>query len=360
LKLDSVLANEAVYDYFASSWIFNPAHFADRLNDEKYVDHLEERSAPWVYFVKRWMPERYPNYKLPNQDPNISLHTWYKQTRATVREKVFTLFPHITAEYYAKRKVYLKEIEEQHLQELLLSAILAGENTEKTQDYNEFPIPRIIIEPTAPMTPKLSPRVMVSTNNMNSSPTSSWSSKTLVQTPPSSPPSTPLTFMDSVPLHFGNIMDQKDSLLTPLHISALPRDPPVPYHFYPASNLPLDKKLVCIARWTHFSPTTGIPYLGREPREKKFKMCWSDSIIGDGALVEWVKRAWEPIWWRQSRVNYVGMWKHRFEREDAKAAKAFEKKMAKEMVELKETASLSGLEGKTSRTLEPGLISESD
>jgi hypothetical protein len=71
-------------------------------------------------------------------------------------------------------------------------------------------------------------------------------------------------------------------------------------------------------------------------------MRWSEHGVPDEVLVAWVKEMWWVIWMRQALVNYVGtyleacmmvscanrfvvgMWKHRFEKEDAKAAKANE------------------------------------
>ncbi|KAF1962823.1 hypothetical protein CC80DRAFT_398811 [Byssothecium circinans] len=148
---------DEIYEYFASSWVFNPAHFAERLKDPKYIDHLEDRSVPWVHFVKEWIPERYPNYRLPSDaesdGSNCDIEKWYKDTRALIRGKVFTLFPDVTIEYYTKRMAHLKEVEEQRIRELLMRAI---PDCEKTWS-NSFHRPRIVIESVAPLTPPPSP-----------------------------------------------------------------------------------------------------------------------------------------------------------------------------------------------------------
>lgn len=53
-------------------------------------------------------------------------------------------------------------------------------------------------------------------------------------------------------------------------------------------------------------------------------MAWVDSVYAGAtveALTNWAKQMWWPIWIRQSHVNYVGMWKRRFEKEDQNAEK---------------------------------------
>ena len=131
--------------------MFNPAHFAERLKDEKYTGHLEERSAPWLYFVTKWIPEHYPGYLLsvsgssPEQSSS-DLQTWYKNMRALVREKAFTMFPSAAPEYYEKRRVHLKGVEEHRLRELLMSVIPSGQDGWT----DDLPQPRIIIKPSIP------------------------------------------------------------------------------------------------------------------------------------------------------------------------------------------------------------------
>ncbi|KAF2873132.1 hypothetical protein BDV95DRAFT_467768, partial [Massariosphaeria phaeospora] len=86
---------EEIYTYLTNSWLFNPAHFGARLRDEKFVEHIADRSAPWVSFIKTWIPEHYPKSQDHEKD-------WYKTTRSAVREKVFTMFPPVASTYYEK------------------------------------------------------------------------------------------------------------------------------------------------------------------------------------------------------------------------------------------------------------------
>lgn len=53
-------------------------------------------------------------------------------------------------------------------------------------------------------------------------------------------------------------------------------------------------------------------------------MDFASSGASDEVLLQWVTEMWWGCWSRQARVNYVGMWKHRFEREAKKAAKTME------------------------------------
>jgi hypothetical protein len=90
----------------------------------------------------------------------------------------------------------------------------------------------------------------------------------------------------------------------------------------------------CLARWTLFHPLTGHHYLAQEPREKKFVMAWADTEVEDKVLVDWAREMWWPIWVRQCHVNYVGMWKRKFEKAEAKEAKKrMEEKDGRLMVE---------------------------
>ncbi|KAF1828043.1 hypothetical protein BDW02DRAFT_538732, partial [Decorospora gaudefroyi] len=143
---------DEIYEYFASSWLFNPGHFAARISEEKYNDRLEDRSPVWIVFIKEWLPVKYPGYRLLRDGPmtgnttedfstqfHTDLQTWYKRTRAAVREKVFTTFPHTATEYYVKRAAWMKEREEQRLRELITNAIPAGNNGWK----DDFPQPNI-------------------------------------------------------------------------------------------------------------------------------------------------------------------------------------------------------------------------
>lgn len=54
-------------------------------------------------------------------------------------------------------------------------------------------------------------------------------------------------------------------------------------------------------------------------------MTWANAAYAGATnkvLVHWAKDMWWPVWQRQSRVNYVGMWKRKFEKEDKKLAKS--------------------------------------
>ncbi|KAF2447359.1 hypothetical protein P171DRAFT_355544 [Karstenula rhodostoma CBS 690.94] len=144
---------EEICEYFTGTWVFNPAHYAARLEEGKYRDHLEDRSGPWVAFVTEWLPQRYPGYRLPDQD--IPLHEWRKQVRIAVREKVFTMFPHITPEYYAKRAAHLKEVEEQRLQQLLTVSIPVGQDGWS----DSIPEPTVVVQDAAPATPPRKPTI---------------------------------------------------------------------------------------------------------------------------------------------------------------------------------------------------------
>jgi hypothetical protein len=84
-------------------------------------------------------------------------------------------------------------------------------------------------------------------------------------------------------------------------------------------------KLLCLFRWTLFDPETGTPFFATMPREKDFQMRWTDAQYAgatDDELIQWAREAWWYIWMRQAAVNYVGLWKRRFRREDDKKAKA--------------------------------------
>ncbi|EUC48500.1 hypothetical protein COCMIDRAFT_56151, partial [Bipolaris oryzae ATCC 44560] len=127
---------EEIYKYFASSWLFNPAHFAARLAEENYQDRLEERSAPWTHFIMKWVPEHYPGYRFAIGSPDTvksetsseennpqDLQAWYKHTRSALCDKVFTMFPNTAEQYYTKRAAHLKKLEEQRIAGLIMNAI---------------------------------------------------------------------------------------------------------------------------------------------------------------------------------------------------------------------------------------------
>lgn len=312
----------AVYHYFASTWIFNPAHYAARLEEDKYRDRIEDRAAPWVYFLTEWIPKHYPDYCLI--DNNASLEEWRKQTRAAIREKVFTMFPSITLEFYTKRSIHLKEVEENRLKQLLMSAIPGGHEgwdddiPKPTVITRNFPQSHAAFEPTIV-------RKVASGNEMlfNSN-LASYSQAPIDDTfeRPLTPPDTPPSSVTSLDFTAPTAEFSHKPLSTPLYLQALPRTPPLAFTAHPPQKgMSVEAKLTCLARWTNFDPQTGNLYLACEPREKKFEMCWSDSGASDEVLVRWMKEMWWVVWVRQTHVNYVGMWMKRFEKEDVKAEK---------------------------------------
>lgn len=99
----------------------------------------------------------------------------------------------------------------------------------------------------------------------------------------------------------------------------------------------LSAKLLCLFRWTLFDPDTGTLSLATTPREKNFQMQWMDVKYAgatDNELVRWVRSMWWCIWVRQAAVNYVGMWKRRFEKEDSKKIKEVESEKDVELEEI--------------------------
>lgn len=315
-----------VYEYFAGCWLFHPGHFAARLAEVKYYDRLEDRSQHWTYFVKEWVPKHFPGHKhiiknkndhardtMPDKDGK-ELQAWYTKTRAVVREKVFTLFPHVATEYDVKRAAYIKEQDEQKLRATLIAAIPQG-NSGWTDD---FPQPQIIIKQAEqdPDTPVMKPSAA-------GEPT---------------PPLTPVqegTDKDVSLSHFmlptaATTPPPREPWVIPLYLDPLPRNPPLTCTpRLPPANMSPEAKLVCLARWTLFDPINGAPYLLSAPRDKDFEMQWTDATDAGAAeqdLIKWAETMWWHIWIRQSHTNYVGMWKKRFEEEDKKA----EKKRAEE------------------------------
>lgn len=323
-----MLISITVYEYFASSWLFHPGHFAARLAEEKYYDRLEDRSPQWNYFVKEWVPKHYPDDKYVSETKadgtcdtmqdknNKELQTWYKMTRTLVREKVFTLFPHVATEYYIKRAASLKEQDEQKLRATLIAAIRQGNSG--WQD--DFPQPQIIVKQAEPDsdTPVIKP-------SAGGEPT---------------PPLTPVqegTDKDVTLSHFmlpiaATLSSPCEPWTIPLYLDPLPRTPPLTCTpRSPPANMSPEAKLICLARWTLFDPINGAPYLLSAPRDKDFEMQWTDAIDAGATeqdLVKWAETMWWHVWIRQSHTNYVGMWKKRFEKVDRKA----EKKRAEEEV----------------------------
>jgi hypothetical protein len=283
--------NITVYRHLASSWIFHAEHFEARLKDKEFMKRLEERAPQWLHFISEWIPKHYPEYH--SIDKDMLLAEWYKTTRVALREKVFTLFPAITMEYYTKRAAYLNEVEEQRLRGVLLKAIptmLEGWS-------NDFPHPHVIIKSEVPATPAVDPMA----------PSAKLNTKSALIAPDNGPPSPPRTPVLAPSLPSAHPRLPVKSTHTPVYLTLLPRETPIPFTTHPPSaSMSLDAKLVCIARWTLFDPTTGLPHLASEPREKKFEMRWSEHGVRDEVLVAWVKEMWWMIWMRQALVNYVG------------------------------------------------------
>lgn len=322
-----------VYKYFASSWLFHPGHFAARLAEEKYYDRLEDRSPHWTYFVKEWVPRNYPGYtmasdRLPSFETNHAttshkfseLQPWYKSTRATVREKVFTMFPHVATEYYTKRAAYVKDLAEHRIRAHITAAIPTGDCGWK----DDFLQPHIIVkQPSAnPSTPDINPTAAGELT----------------------PPLTPIEHIADKELNLSDFIlpspttpHPTEQSSIPLYLDPLPRTPPLPFTPHPpAANMSSKARLLCLARWTLFDPINGTPYLLSSPRDKDFEMSWTDATyLGatEKMLVEWVEEMWWHIWIRQSHTNYVGMWKKRFEKEDRKKERMKEEEEAKQKAE---------------------------
>jgi hypothetical protein len=331
-----------VYDYFASSWLFNPAHFAERLKSEKYTDHLEDRSAPWVHFVTTWIPEHYPGYHFPSPDSMadetssmdmIDLQIWYHDTRNLIREKAFTVFPSASLCYYQKLRAHLKEMEEHRLRDLLMNTIPSN----AAGWWDHIPKPRIIIKPSVPSSS------LLESQDLSNHPVFTVPSDIL--TAPPSPTEGAKNIFD---IHSTSTSHSStDSILdtftksspedTPLILEALVKTPPTGTECTPRpppDSMSLEARILCLGRWTLFHPSTGYPYLAQEPREKKFAMKWADAEVEDRVLVEWAREMWWPIWVRQCHVNYVGMWKRKFEKAEAREAKRrMEEEVAKLRVE---------------------------
>lgn len=351
-----------VYKHFASSWLFHPGHFAARLAEEKYNDRLEDRAPHWTPFIKEWVPKHYPGYSLNErvaglEDNNSQtgehvddgLQLWYKHTRAAVRDKVFTMFPHIATEYYIKRAAWAKECAEQRLRDFITNTIPTGIDgwtsdapqativVKYQQSATPDLLPTMIGEMTPPSTPPLTPSLSIATTS----------------TTPCSPVS---SFFP--PLSSTHPQD------VPVYIDALPRTPPVPFTPHPPpANMSPSAKLLCLFRWTLFDPDTGTLSLATTPREKNLQMQWTDVTYAgatDDDILRWAEKMWWCIWVRQAAVNYVGMWKRRFEKEDSKKMREVE---SEKDVELKEVPKVEVMEDRLEKVrgrlnrLNVGLVS---
>lgn len=240
------------------------------------------------------------------------------------------MYPSKAVEYYEKRSEYIQEVEEHRLRDLLIAAIPIG-----TEGWSEeFPQPQVIIKPSinVPHTPQLKPITTLNPIVLDTPLTISTTAATepifdtfSSSTSPSSTQSDKINF------------PRRDALSTPLILDKLPHQVPAGQEFTPRpppQSMSLEAKLLCVARWTLFSPS-GIPYLAHSPREKKFETTWmwTDTGAGEQELVKWAKEMWWAIWTRQFRVNYVGMWKNRMEMEDVKKEKDMREKVEKHKME---------------------------
>jgi hypothetical protein len=351
-----------VYKHLASSWLFHPGHFAARLAEEKYNDRLEERAPHWTPFIKEWVPKHYPGYflnkrvtGLEDNDSQTSEHVdndlqlWYKRTRAAVRDKVFTMFPHIAAEYYIKRAAWAKEFEEQRLRDLITDTIPTGIDGW----ISDVSRPSIVVKYQQSITPDLLPATIGE------------------MTPPSTPPLTPSLSIATTPTtlyspvsSFFPPLSPPHSQDVPVYIDALSRTPPVPFTPHPPpANMSPSAKLLCLFRWTLFDPETGTLSPATTPREKNFQMQWMDVKYAgatDDELVRWAESMWWCIWVRQAAVNYMGMWRRRFEKEDSKKMREVE---SEKEVELKEMPKVEVVEDRLEKVrgrlnrLNAGLVS---
>lgn len=242
-----------------------------------------------------------------------------------MREKVFTLFPHVATEYYIKRAAYLKEQDEQKLRATLIAAIPQGNSGWR----DDFPQPQIIIKEADP-----DPHTPVIKPSAAGEPT---------------PPLTPVQGGADKEIILSRFMllspatsaSSREPWTIPLYLDPLTRTPPLTCTPRPPpANMSPEAKLVCLARWTLFDPVNGLPYLLSSPRDKDFEIQWTEATDAGATeqdLVEWAEVMWWHIWIRQSHTNYVGMWKMRFEKEDKKAEKKrIEEEEARKVAELAE------------------------
>lgn len=55
------------------------------------------------------------------------------------------------------------------------------------------------------------------------------------------------------------------------------------------------------------------------PRSKEEDMYWADAVYAgatEEVLLRWAREEWWGTWARQVVVNYMGMWRRRFEKEE--------------------------------------------
>ncbi|RMZ71315.1 hypothetical protein GMOD_00005850 [Pyrenophora seminiperda CCB06] len=302
-------SRDEIYEYLASSWLFNPGHFANaRPAEEAEAASLPEKAvADWTRVVIEWLPQYYPGSHKPFvQD----LHHWYACTRKQVQRCVFAMFPSVPITYYKwndpdGKLENLGEI----LVEMLAQAIPSGTNGAWMDD---FPYPRLLhghVEP-GPQLPLQGPLPLIC---VSADPTSQ------PQTPEDDDPtSQPQTPEDDVP---------------PL-LDSLPRDPPDPYILYqPAAEILPKNKVLCLACWTVVDEETGTLSLRTEPCYDEVEMRWIDAIYSGATgtdLIDWARDMWWRVWVRQTRWHYVQHWRSIMEEEDKKKAEEDRKRQEEE------------------------------
>lgn len=294
-----VMLTGTVYKEYAGSWLFHPELFKAKLEDESHlVQHSHRR-----YFLKKWIPEHYPDYKF-NKEEVEDIQVWTKHTRSAVRDKVFTMFPHVAAQYYNKRAQHLNEVEERKLRVLITSAIPSG-----TDGWNEdFPPPQIIMRQSATHDDLIT-LLCQSPSLQHKEPT----------TPPS-PTHRPTNHKNSLSTSPHHDLSTNEPWKTPVYIDPLPRHPPHPCKPSPPPphTMSAAARLACLARWTSFSPI-GTPYLLPSPHAKDFDLQWRHAVehgASEDVLLSWAREMWWCVWVRQCVVNWRGMWARRFEKED--------------------------------------------
>lgn len=303
-KQNKETLTQVVYEEYAGSWLFHPENFRAKLEDDSYLVQHNHRAQ----FLKKWIPVHYSNYKL-NAQSGEDIASWIARTRHVVRETVFTRFPKAATEYYCKRLQYVKEAEERRLRELITAAIPAGSDGWS----DEFGLPPIVVEQAALQ----------------------YAPGTVELTRPPSLVNKPIDLNPAL----SEVVPRSDPHGIPVHIDALPRQPPYSCKAGPPPlSMSASARLACLARWTVFS-ATGVPYLLTTPHAKEFDLQWRDAIeagFSEERLVKWAQEIWWLVWVRQCVVNWRGMWAKRFEKDDVKAEKARkaeEKELEEERVE---------------------------
>jgi len=270
------------------------------MKDAKYARRIEERAPHWMHFIKDWLPEHYPCHQ-DSAGQDVQLQAWYAHTRAAARDKIFIMFPKVAEQYYIKRAAHVKELEEHRLCDMIMQTIPEGAHGWT----DDFPQPPIAIKQRAPLSLDAGELTPPHTSRVVTEDPFNIASK-------------------AVPDTYG--LRPQDLCL---YLDPLDRTPPFEYAPRPPpANMSTEAKLLCLARWTDFDPTSGFPHLLSVPHCKKFKMQWAAAAYAgatDKILRDWSQTMWWHIWMRQSHVNFVGMWKKRFEKEDRKAESSRQK-----------------------------------